>query len=516
MNMSAKKASTTRHTFIVMLFTFISRILGFVRTAVIAYLFGANRISDVLNLTFNVPNNLRKLMAEGAFSSAFIPVFNQSLVQDPERKKTQGLVNKVITFQLVVLIPFCLLCIVCARLIIAKVITEFSNEEQIALSISLFRWFIFYLLFISLSAVVMGILNTHRNFAVPALTPILFSVCVIGSLLVFYKSFGVFSMVIGVLAGGIAQLIFQLPWLRKEGYKIRLDFTFRDSEFVSILKRWVPVLATSSVFTITQFVAQRFASGLEESSTTALLNSIVIFQLPYGLFFASVSTVLFPKMSRQFAENDYAGLRDTLQYGIRFLFALLLPSMIVLYFMGYELSSVLLQGGEFTLEASLLTGWALQGYTYGLFALGIFNFLQRFFYSANNYRIPFIGTLIVGSLDVVLSLILKETPLKVMGLSLANSISFFAGMIYLLVMARKKAGGLNIRKILISLAKIVVSCAVLALFFVLSDRLFTDYWFSGRTLKNLCILGLKGIAGTLIIYLFYRILKVEMFRRKNE
>ena len=195
---------------------------------------------------------------------------------------------------------------------------------------------------------------------------------------------------------------------------------------------------------------------------------------------------------------------------------LLVPSMIVLYFLGYEMTSVLLQAGEFNLDASLLTGRTLHGYTVGLFSLGIFNFLQRFFYSANNQKIPFIAAIIVGVLDIVLSIVLKNTPLRVMGLALANSISFFAGMIFLLVVARRTAGGLNIRKIAFTLVKILVACIILSAFFIFSDRLFKDYWLSGRNLKNMGILVLKGIFAIGLVFFSYRLMKVEMFRKRRK
>lgn len=515
--MKEKSASSTKHTFLVMIFTFISRILGFVRQAVFAYIFGAGTISDVINLTFAVPNNLRKLMAEGGLSSAFIPVFNKNLVDDPSGKKTQHLFSRVFSFQLVVIIPLCVLCVLFARPLVSIVISEFKTSEEINLSSELFKWFIFYLPLISISAIIMGILNTHKIFSIPAVTPVLFSICVIFSLLFFYRYLGPYAMVLGVLLGGLAQIIFQLPQFIKENYRIRFNFNFFDNDFIQVIKRWLPVMTISSVFTITQVIALRFASGLPETgSVTYLTNAIVIFQLPYGLFFASVSTVLFPKMSKQFAMNDKSGLRDTLQYGIRFLLVLLIPSMAVLILLGNELIAVIYQAGNWQLHDTIKTGQVLLYYSTGLFSVAGFNFLTRFFYSSNNYRIPFIAAVIVGVIDVVLSLILKETVLRVSGLALANSIAFFVGIIFLLIFARKKAGGLNLKKIGITIIKISVSIVFLIAFLLLSGILFKEYWMEGRSLISLLILGGKGIAAAGMMIIIYRLLKVEMFRRKNE
>lgn len=513
-----KKSSSARNTFIVMIFTFISRILGFVRTALVNHYFGVTKIADAITLTFAVPNNLRKLMAEGALSSAFIPTFNKTLIDDPSRQKSRKLVNNVITFQLLVLVPVCLICVLFARQVVDIVISDFKDPAQIELSAKLLQWFIFYILFISVSAVIMGVLNTHKNFLIPAVTPVLFSICVISCLMLFYKTLGEYSMVLGVLLGGAAQLVFQLPWLKNEKYKIRLNFDFKNSGFKEILKNYIPVLATSSIFTITQVIANRFASGLDVGSTTVLFNAIVIFQLPYGLFFASVTTVLFPKMSRFSAADNLKELRNTMQYGIRFLLVLLIPSMIILFFLGTEMAAVLYMSGKFTLENAVTTGAVLQGYTIGLFALGIFNFLQRFFFSKNNHKIPFVAAGIVGIIDIVLSIIfinIFENYGRVYGLALANSISFVVGMVFLLIIARKHVGGLNIKSIIITFLKISAAVIPLIGILVLSNYIFKDYWQSGRSFVNFLILGGKAVFSGGILFICYKLFKVEMFRRKK-
>lgn len=159
------KRDSTFFTMVVMLCTFVSRILGFVRTAVITAVFGAGGKADVINATFAVPNNLRKLLAEGALSSAFIPVLSETIVnEDAKRSRSSLLVRTLITFQLLILIPFTILAIIFAEPLVRHVVTQFKDPAQIALSIDLFRYFIVYLLLISISSVLMGLLNSHDRF----------------------------------------------------------------------------------------------------------------------------------------------------------------------------------------------------------------------------------------------------------------------------------------------------------------------------------------------------------------
>ena len=135
---------STKNTVLVMLSTFLSRLLGFARIAVIASIFGASGKADVLNAVFTIPNNLRKLMAEGALSSAFIPALSNSLVKDSTGKRAQNIVQNILTFQSVVLIPFCILSIIFAKPLISFVLVDFDKPEQVELAIRLFRWFISY------------------------------------------------------------------------------------------------------------------------------------------------------------------------------------------------------------------------------------------------------------------------------------------------------------------------------------------------------------------------------------
>ena len=192
--------------------TFLSRILGFVRIALISALFGATGEADVLNTVFTIPNNLRKLLAEGALSSAFIPVLSSVLVKEKDQTVSKILVRNVLTFQLCILIPFSILCVVFADPLIRYVLVEFDDPALIDLSVRIFRWFIHYLLLISISAVLMAVLNSHNSFVIPAITPILFSIAVITSVVMLYKSMGIFSMVVGVLGGGLLQILFQFPF----------------------------------------------------------------------------------------------------------------------------------------------------------------------------------------------------------------------------------------------------------------------------------------------------------------
>ena len=187
MEQSIKKS--TVHTVVVMVSTTISRLFGFVRIALIGAIFGASGTADVLNAVFTIPNNLRKLMAEGALSSAFIPVLSRSIVLDKTGASARKIVRLIFSFQFIVLVPVLLACAVFAPRVV-RLILDFKDPEKIELAGSLFRWMIHYLLLVSISAVLMGVINAHQSFLVPAITPILFSVAVISSVLLLHGFLG--------------------------------------------------------------------------------------------------------------------------------------------------------------------------------------------------------------------------------------------------------------------------------------------------------------------------------------
>ena len=509
-------------TIIVMICTLLSRILGFVRVAVITAFFGASGKADVINLTFAIPNNLRKLLAEGALSSAFIPVLSQSIIENgTKNSRTRNIVRSLLTFQLLILIPLIGISILAAKPLVTNVLTQFHDPERLAQSVSLFKFFINYLLLISASALMIGVLNSTNHFFIPAITPLLFSISVILSIVFLKENYGIYSMAIGVLIGGLLQIIFQYPLFRKTGFDFKLSFSFSDPYFKKIVKHWLPVLATSGVFTINQQVAFLLASGLEDGSTSALSNALVFWQLPFGIFSASITTVLFPRMSRQAAADNPEGLKESINVGLRMLFSLLIPASIVLGLFGRIIISATLQRGLFTADNTIMTALVLSGYVYGLFSVGAFNFLQRYFYAVKEFRIPFYVSLFVCSLDIPLSLLLKETSFGVAGLAVANSISFTAGFVVLYLLSRKKLGHLFTRKLLITAVKVILSVIPSSALSLYMLELTGNSWKQGPDFYSLLYLLLIFFLWIIPTLVMYKLLDVEVIsfllrrRKKN-
>lgn len=506
---------SARSTVVVMSITTVSRVLGFLRQATVNAVFGASGTADVLNAVFNIPNNLRKLLAEGALSSAFIPVLSQATA-NPEADDAgapRQIVRNLLAFQYVVLIPTLVIAVVFAGPI-TRFILDFTDPAYQDLAAELFRWFIHYTLLISVSAVLMGTLNSQSRFTLPALTPILFSVAVIASILLLSPSMGLHAMSVGILAGGLAQIVVQAPQFRRLGFDFRPSFDFRNPYFRRIMRQWLPVVAASSVFAINQFVAVYFASGLEDGSASALANAVIFWQLPQGILGVSIMTVLFPRMSREAARDDRAGLKRTLGFGIRGILALLVPSAIVLALLGREIVAVAFQRGEFELADTLRAADVLAAYCVGMASVSAFGFLQRFFYSNSDYRTPTITAVVVVVIDVGLSLWLKETALRVVGLAVANSVAFTVGAVALLVRARRVVGGIELGAIATTLGKTLAATAPAVLAILATRRLLAGWWRAlwqqGSSLESFAIVAALGVLALAILAAGFVILKVEV------
>ncbi|NNM67028.1 MAG: murein biosynthesis integral membrane protein MurJ [Spirochaetales bacterium] len=503
--------SLSKSTLTVMSATLLSRILGFVRNAVVGALFGQSWKADVLNAVFNIPFNLRKLMAEGALSTAFIPVLSRSIVQDPSLRESKDLARSLLSFQLVILLPLTALCMIFAQPIIS-LLAPFHQEYKQALAVELFRWFINYLVLISISAVLMAVLNAHHKFGSPAVSPILFSISVIFFLILLYPTWGVYAQIPGILVGGLAQILFQGYFFRRMGYSLFPKWHFWTPQLRQTVKNWFPALSISLVSLLSQQISISLAATLPEGSVSSMMNAIVFWQLPTGVLSASIVTVFFPRMSRQIAENNWKGASRSMLQGLELQALLLIPVGAMMMLFSEPLVALAFQRGHFTYADTQLTARILSILSLALFTSGIFNYMQRFFFSQNNFKTPFWTNVIWASLDIIVSIILMNTPLKVQGLAWGSAVSFFMGAIILTLLAWKKLD----KKLLFNFFFFVLRCLIaiipVVLVWHLSLAWFGTWWIHGLTfISSLILLG-EGVCALLLVLLGFLVVGIRPWR----
>lgn len=490
-NPSSRK-SVSGSALIVMLSTGISRVLGFLRNAVVSNFFGGEGQVDVLNAVFIIPNNLRKLVAEGALSSAFIPVLSHCTGDSRDStERSRSLVASLLGFQLLLLIPFLILSISFARPLM-DLILDFHGPTFQDLAGTLFAWMINYILLVSISSIIMAVLNVHGNFAIPALAPLMFSICVILCLFLFEGSLGIMAQVAGVLAGGVLQLAIQIPAFLSRGYSLRPSFRFRSNpDFRKVLGLWGPVVLTSGIFTINEFIATYFASGLGNGAQTAMVNALVFWQLPIGIFAASINTILFPRMSRHTAAGRHPELRTTFLQGMNLILLLMIPSAFALGIFGIPLVSIAFQHGAFTWESTCLTSGMLWIYAWSMVPSSLVNYFQRLFYARHENRGPLLSAIVMLISDVGCTILFLSLGMGVGALAWAHVVSSVSGMVLLGIMARNRLGGLQISRGLKSLVHALIPAipCVIAGYFL--SPLLMPIWESGNKILGLGIfLGL--------------------------
>jgi putative peptidoglycan lipid II flippase len=431
-----KKNSLVVSTSIVSAGTAFSRVLGLIREQVMAYYFGASAVTDVFVAAFRIPNLLRDLFAEGALSSAFVPVFKEKLVNESE-DAAFGLARIVATAMLVVVGAVVLLGIVATPFIMyisAFGFTADPDKFDLAVKLTQIMWP--FLLLVSLAALIMGILNSFGRFGIPAVAPAIFNIGSILCVVLMYHWFDVpiYTMAIGVLVGGVGQLAIQLPPLWRIGFRYRWTLNFLDESFRKVLKLFFPMVVGLSASRINILVSTLLASFLMEGSLSFLNYSYRLMHFPLGVFAVALGTVALPNASELAARRDTDRLSSAFSDAISLNMFLVVPSAAFLALMGRELVDVIYRWGAFSETNSANTALALLHYSYGLVGFAAVRVTVPIYYALKDASLP----MKVSIASVVLNIALYYPLIKMLdfaGLAAATSIAGlvnFAVLLYFL------------------------------------------------------------------------------------
>jgi putative peptidoglycan lipid II flippase len=400
--------------------TLVSRVLGFVRDVVIARLFGAGLATDAFFVAFRIPNLLRRLFAEGAFSQAFVPVLSEYRTRRGE-EETRLLVDRTATLLTLALLVVTALGVAAAPLIIYISAPGFPGVPgKFELTVAMLRITFPYIVFISLVSLAGGILNTWSRFAIPALTPTLLNLAFIFAALFATPYFEPPVMVLAwaVLAGGVLQLALQVPALARIGMLPRPSLAISDPGVRRILMLMGPAVFGVSVGQISLLINTIFASFLENGSVSWLYYADRLMEFPTGLLGVALGTVLLPSLSRFHAESaqgEYSGLLD---WGLRLTLILAAPAAVALALLAVPLVTTLFHYGEFGDRDVWMTRQALVAYSVGLVGLILVKVLAPGFYARQNIATP-VRIAIVTLIATQLMNAALIVPLKHAGLALA-------------------------------------------------------------------------------------------------
>ncbi|MCR4404839.1 MAG: murein biosynthesis integral membrane protein MurJ [Candidatus Acetothermia bacterium] len=438
--------------------TALCRVFGLFRDVVIANRFGASAAYDAYLIAFFVPNMLRQLLAEGALSTAFVPIYTGYLAEDraeADRFASVTLSLAMLAFPLVIglgiyltpgYVPF---------------LASGFAPEKLRLAISLTRITLPFIGLVGLAAIFMGILNGQRRFLAPALAPVLFDLgLIVGAWpLAAHLAQSSYGLAFGLLLGGLGMLLFQLAFLRG---KVRFTFklALHHEGLRQLARMMVPAVVGLAGVQVSLLVDNKLASHLGDGAISSLQYAIRLFQLPLGVFAISIANALLPRFSHRAAREDLAGLTKTLQRGILLGAFILFPATAGLYAIGRPTIRLLFEHGQFLPQDTTRTLAALNFYLIGLAAYGLVYLLTRAFYALRDTRTPVLLGLVGVAVNVVLDYALCR-PLGVRGLALATSIAGLVNMALLARALQRRLGTGLIGPLRAELAKMALGAALM-------------------------------------------------------
>ena len=494
---------------VIALLTLCSRITGFLRDMLFARILGTSIASDAFYVAFRIPNMLRELMAEGSISAGFIPVFTEYLTKR-SRQEAEELARSAFTLLFWVLIVIVWGGIVFTPEILHLITPGFvDNPTLFALTTALTRLMFPFLLFISLAALTMGILNSTHRFGPPAISSAVCNIVMILFILFPFYPEPVFSAAIGVVAGGFCQLAVQLPAVKKEGFSLLFVWPVFPMHpgLIQIIKLILPITISLSVTQINILVSTLVASTLAKGSVSYLYYAMRLIHFPLGIFGVALATVLLPTLSAQAAKSDYTGLRQSLSFALRLLFFIMAPTMAGLILLRVPIVHLLFEHGAFDKLATGGTAQAVFYYAIGLWAFAGARVVVPVFYSLQDTKTPVRVAIIAMILNVLLSFALAN-PLQHGGLALATSLSAIFNFVTLIVLLRKKLGRMDTKRIAYSHLKVILGtlCIIPSALYI--SRLFV--WnSSGNWTEKSGLLVISIIASIIIYVITQAILKSE-------
>jgi len=518
----SKSDNVMRSAGVVSAAVFLSRISGLVREMIMARLFGAGQAYDAFLLGFRIPNLTRDLFAEGALSSAFVPVFTQYLATKGKREAAE-LSNLVATALVLVVGGICVLGMIFSPQLVWLLASGFARVPgKFELAVTLTRIMFPFLLLVALAAQAMGILNALNQFGIPALSSTFFNIGSVAFGLGFGYTVGrwmgvslIMSMAWGVVAGGAVQWLFQAPSLYRAGISYRPRIDFADPGLRKILSLMGPAILGNAAVQINVLVNTNFASSITDAAghvingpVSWLSYAFRFMQLPLGLFGVAIASATLPAISRSAALGKMDEFRLTLSRSLGMVLLLTIPSSVGLAVLGPSMIGAVYQWGRFHAADTHQTAMALACYAVGLAGYSAIKILAPAFYALNDARTP----MLVSLVSILVNLAAASTMVKLaglghLGLALSTSAVALFGSVALFMLLRRRIQRMHGRALASSVAKILCASAAMGLVCYLSSS-GVDHWLGARKLAQIADVAISIPLGATVYYGLCRAMRV--------
>lgn len=473
--------------------TLVSRVLGFVRDILTAALLGAGPIADAFFVALKLPNFFRRITAEGAFSVSFIPIFSRTLKQEGE-EKALTFAGRALSWMLIVLVAFSLLAIIFMPLIINVIAPGFVGDMvRYDLAVTLTRITFGYLVFMSVVALLGGVLNAYDVFAPFASAPILFNLSLIAALLFLtpYTQTPAHAMAIGVIGAGVLQFLWLGFSVRKAGIRIHLKKPELSEKMAKLFKLMGPGILGAGVVQVNVFVDMVLASLLPTGAVSYLYYADRLGQLPLGVIGVAMGTALLPKLSKALTQKSSQEANILFNKALEYSLLLALPAAFALSLIPNSLVNVLFQRGAFDMQAMMATAKTVLAYAVGLPAFVGIKVFASTFYAFENTKTPVKIAMLGAVTNIILSLLLIQ-HLAHIGIALATSLAAWLQLAFLYKSLRRYDTVSMTKTLWVKIVKILCACLAMgAVLFVLQDMLF-DFFQGTQMMKILALVLLVG------------------------
>ena len=451
-----------------------SRILGFFRDILVAKLFGTNIFAQAFVVAFRLPNMLRDMVGEGATNAAIVPVLSEYRHVRSEEEYWQA-ARVILNLMLMVLVALSAAGVIFAPVLVRVIAPGFLRDpEKFRIAVSLTRVVFPYILFLGMTAYAKGVLNSLHYFMAPAFAPVVLNVTMILSLVLLCPIIGIKGLVIGVLVGGLLEVLLQIVPLKKRGFKLDKSFRLVHPVAKRIGRLLLPRMAGTAVYQLSVLIDTVLASLawiVGSGGVAALYYANRLVHLPLAVFGISLATAALPKMSKEVASKDIGKLKNTVAFSLKVVFTVMVPAAVGLMILAGPIIKTLFQRGEFTAYSTAITSNALFFYSLGLCAYAGIKILVSAFYSMGDTRTPVRTAACSLVINIVLNLILMY-PLKLGGLALATSVAATVNFLILYSILAVKIGDVGTGEIVKSFIKTCVAAVVMALATFFMARMF--------------------------------------------
>ena len=499
--------------------TTVSRLLGLVREQVLAGAFGASASMqmDAYNVAFRIPNLLRDLFAEGAMTAAFIPTFTRVLTTQG-KEAAWRLGNLVMNALLLITAIVVFIGILFAPQLTGLIAPDFAEVPgKIELTTALTRVMLPFLMTLAIAAAMMGMLNSLRRFFVPSLSPAMFNVASIGSVLLLVPLMPslelapIVGLAVGTLLGGVGQIALQWPTLRREGFRFMPIISFKDPGVLEILRLMGPATLGVAALELNLLVNTYLAQSQGQGAVSWLQYAFRLMYLPIGVFGVSIATASLPEISRQAAVDDLRAIRGSVSRGLRMMLMLNVPAAVGLMVLAGPIVAMIYERGEFLPIDTYATSMALLFYAPGLIGYSAVKIASPTFYSLKDSRTP----VAVSAASMMVNLGINLVLVRVMGyqgLALGTAIAAVFNAVVLLWLLRRRLGGLDGRSLAIVAVKIAIASAAMGLVAYYGHAWLTELMPGSSEMTRIIRVFAAIGAAVATLAIFARLLHIEEFK----